>query len=517
VAVTVDDTNYEGTSTATLQILPPLVTWTGSAWNPIAPTALADVVIQGNYTQNASFVCKNLTVNTGITLQINPTYAVTVNGEFVNNGTVILKSPQTGAPAGQLIIYDATPTGNVKVELWLSANTTHYVSAPVSGATTSLFSGVSTLKSYVATTGAWNPTTGNYIGALTQGKGYSVIYTTPRLITFTGVPKGGDFAFYNGLLYEAAGYRADLAGNPYTSAMDWDVLYPLGTRIDPTITYRKSNTQFANYNAVTKATTNGGTRYIPAMQGFSVRQTLANGAVLTATNATKVASTQNYWKDQTVIPNHLKLKAEGVNVIGDESVVMFINDATTEYDYMYDGEKMFVPETDFCHLYSRTSTNENLAINALAETQAVSMYFKSGVSGTHSISIVDFNFDNYSTVILEDIATGKLTDLRKSKYEFYYNAGNERQFIVHFSNSTTSIENIANEQVKIYSAERSIYINNPTEELLDVSIYDVTGRLVYRNNTVGAGINRLNINKMQGIYMVKAVGKQTTTAKVFIE
>jgi len=517
VSVSIIDANYQGTNTASLQIIPPAVIWTGSAWNPVAPTALADVTIQGNYTQNASFICKNLTVNSGVTLQINPTYSVTVNGEFVNSGTIILKSPQNGGVAGQLIIYDATPTGNVKVELWLSANTTHYIAAPVAGATTSLFSGVSTLKSYIASTGAWNPSSGNYVGALTQGKGYSVIYTTPKLITFTGLPKGGDFAFYNGLLYEAAGYRADLAGNPYTSAIDWDVLYPLGTRIDPTITYRKSNTQFANYNAVTKATTNGATKFIPAMQGFSIRQTLANGAVLTATNAVKVAAIQNYWKDETVISNHLKLKAEGVNVIGDESVVMFIADATTQYDYLYDGEKMFVPETDFCHLYSRTSTNENLAINALAETQAVTMYFRSGVSGAHSISVVDFNFDNFSTVILEDIATGKMTDLRKLKYEFYYTTGSEKQFIVHFSNSTTSIESVVNEQVKIYSAERSIYVNNPTSELLDVSIYDVMGRLVYRTNGIGVGINRLNINSLSGIFMVKAVGKQTTTAKVFVE
>jgi len=492
--------------------------WNGTTWVGGVPDITLSAIIAGNYNQNANFVCNNLTINSSTILTINAGNYVTVNGNYTNNGSVILKSPKNGGAAGSLII-NGTATGNIGVELWLSANTMHYIASPVTNATTSVFTGAPIIKYYIASSGTWNPASGNYTGALTQGKAYSVTYVTPTTITFNGVPKGGSFEFYsNNLLYNVASI-ADLGGNPFTSAIDWMALYNLVTtkNISPTISYRISNLQFATYCATTGAQTNGGQRYIPAMQGFSVRAMATSAAVLTATNAVKVnATTVAYMKNDEIVDNSLKLKASGNNVVGDETMILFRADATTGFDDLYDGEKTFVPENEFCHLYSRSSEGLNLAINTLPETQSMDLFFRAGVSGNYNIDLANMNLNNYSTVVLEDIAAGTFTNISNGTYSFAYATGSEKPFRLHFGEVNSAVNKI-DAVTQVYSAGKFVYVTNPTTEQVSVSIYDINGKCVFESKT-GNGLQRIALNTITGMYLVKISGNSNmTTTKVMIQ
>jgi len=501
---------------------PATTTWSNISWDLGMPTPSSNAVITGTYTcdgTNPSIQCKNLTISAGKSLIVNPGYSVTVNGDLSNSGTVLLKSAGNAtAPTGSLIIF-GNATGNITVQLWLSANTMHYVSAPVANVQATVFNGAPTVKSYAsAASGTWNPTTGNYTGTLTQGKGFSVTYTTPTTVTFTGVPKGGSFDFYSGILNNVGGV-ADIGGNPFPSAIDWNVLYALTTtkNICPTITYRISNLQTANYCATTGAQTNGGQRYIPAMQGFSVRAMATSAAVLTATNAVKVnATTVAYMKNDEIVDNSLKLKASGNNVVGDETMILFRADATTGFDDLYDGEKTFVPENEFCHLYSRSSEGLNLAINTLPETQSMDLFFRAGVSGNYNIDLANMNLNNYSTVVLEDLISGTFTNISNGTYSFAYATGSEKPFRLHFGEVNSAVNKIG-AVTQVYSAGKFVYVTNPTTEQVSVNIYDLNGKCVYNGRT-GNGLQRIALNAITGMYLVKVSGNsKMTTTKVMIQ
>jgi len=495
-----------------------LTTWRGTSWDAGVPNGTVNAVIAANYTSTANIVCSNLTVNAGITLNVAAGSYVTVNGDLANSGTVLLKATTNATPTGSLIVY-GNETGNLSSQLWLSGNSTHYISSPVTNATTSVFTGSPVIKSYMASNGTWNPATGNYSGVLTQGKGYSVVYTTPTTVTFTGAPKNGNFDFYSGLLYNVASI-ADNGGNPYTSAIDWNALYALSTtkNICPTISYRTSNLQIGNYCATTGASTNGGQRYIPAMQGFSIRPMTTATAVLTATNAVRVhATTVNYMKSDNIVDNSLKLTASGGNVIGDETMIMFRPDATTGFDNLFDGEKTFVPENNFCHLYSRSSDGFNLAINTLPQTQSIDLYFRAGLSGNYKIDLTNMNLFNYSTVVLEDVVAGTFNNITTGSYNFAYKTGSEKPFRLHFGDNNTALNNNTAATLQVYSAGKFVYVNNPNAEQVTVSIYDLSGKKIYENKT-GFGLQRIAVNAVNGMYLVKVSGNsKMTTAKVMIQ
>jgi len=503
----------------TFSVRKSLTTWNGTVWDNGAPDAAVNATLAGSYVVGVlpNIICKTLTLQAGYNLEIDAGYYVTVNADFINNGTVLLKSAAGTAPTGSLII-SGNVTGNVSVQLWLSGNTTHYMSAPVANATTSVFTGLPTVKSYIASTGLWNPATGNYVGALTQGKGYSVSYAVPVTLTFKGLPKSGSFDFYNGLLYNVASVT-DNGGNPFTSAIDWYAMYNLSTtkNISPIISYRITNSQFATYSAATGAATNGGQRYLPAMQGFCVRPT-NSGAVLTATNAVKVhASAVNYMKNTEIIDNSLKLKATGDNVTGDETMILFRDDATTGFDDMYDGEKLFVPEPEFCHLYSRATDGYNLAINTLPEAKAVNLFFRAGVSGMFNIDLANINLNNISTVYLEDLATGTITNLSTGAYSFKYEAINsDKTFVLHFG-MPTAVNKVTPEVIAtVYSNNHSVYVlSNKIGG--NIIIYNLQGTVI-ANRNITSDITRVDMNVASGIYLVKIIeNNKVITQKVLIE
>jgi hypothetical protein len=61
-------------------------TWNGSAWSPAAPDASTDAIIASSTLIPAAMSCKNLTINSGITLTSNVSRTVQVYGDIINNG-----------------------------------------------------------------------------------------------------------------------------------------------------------------------------------------------------------------------------------------------------------------------------------------------------------------------------------------------------------------------------------------------------------------------------------------------
>lgn len=61
-------------------------TWNGTSWTPSAPTSTTDAIIASSTAITAVLNCKNLTINSGVTLTSTVSFSVNVYGDITNDG-----------------------------------------------------------------------------------------------------------------------------------------------------------------------------------------------------------------------------------------------------------------------------------------------------------------------------------------------------------------------------------------------------------------------------------------------
>lgn len=112
-------------------------TWNGTAWsNTIGPDATTDAIINGDYAETTDITAKNLTINTGFTVNVNPLNTLTVAGNLVNNGSIIFESTEAGTARFAAYTGEAiSGTGTTTVERYIPAKRAwRLLTAPLKGA-----------------------------------------------------------------------------------------------------------------------------------------------------------------------------------------------------------------------------------------------------------------------------------------------------------------------------------------------------------------------------------------------
>ncbi|MEI6766548.1 MAG: right-handed parallel beta-helix repeat-containing protein [Bacteroidota bacterium] len=458
VAPTTATTYYvraEGDCNTTLCVSTPVAvnicgeSWTGAVgtswgdpgnWSMSAvPTAATDVIIP-NLTNKpvitGAAVCKNLTINSGATVTINPGYSLTANGPTFLNGAqcLILKASTTGT--GSFIDNGTiSGSGTAKIERYVTANDWHYISSPIGTATAALFNG-SYLKKWLEATYAWlnitSPST-----ALTVTTGYTLKTLTNKTIAFIGKPNTGTYVIpVTRNTTQVTSKRGwNLVGNPYPSTINWDAPGMIKNHVDNAIyIYNQTYANYATY--VNGFGVNGGSGFITPEQGFFV--TCANPfttGTLTMSNSVRTHKDTTFFKSNPV--DYIRLKVhEGT--FTDEIIVRYAATATDLFDSDYDGIKIIGGGTQ---LWSSTAADTSLsysinALNSIQATPDVPLSFRAGSAGTFTITAQDFNsFDPSVSIVLEDLKTNTSTDIREnSLYQFTADPSDDlNRFILHFN------------------------------------------------------------------------------------
>jgi hypothetical protein len=181
-------------------------------------------------------------------------------------------------------------------------------------------------------------------------------------------------------------------------------------------------------------------------------------------------------------------------------LIGYIEGATNSWDNNYDG--LTVNSNAFLDFYS---INENMKLivqgRALpfVETDVVPLGYKSTIAGEFTISI-DHAIGDLSTdaIYLEDKATGIIHDLRNSNYTFITAIGTfENRFVLRYTNKTLAINDFkdAEQNVLVSVKDKVIKVTSTTEIINNVSIFDVTGKLLY--SKTGVGSTELQISNLQ--------------------
>ncbi len=566
-------TTVSGTSTTTFNNVVTTGTLTGHA---------TDMNIAGNWTNNGSYTHNSGRINfTGITTYSGSSNATLFKVEIKPNNSLKVASGKTITMDSTLYIRSTDPhnmgqlvmennsaylvggTNNkrVYVEVYDTLNTWHYISSPIyngaKGAQINLFGYY--VQKYNEPTQKWVALVGK--DSLRVGVGYSIKYSTyapSRTITF----KEQISKLHNGTitlsLTNTAGSNNgggwNLVGNPYPCAIDWAAAEGWNnTNVDPTYyVWDGVLSRYATYNKNTSISTNmdnvnrGGQQFIPAMQGFYIfcsdgSPTFSGSGTLSMDNRVRTDSavySQNrpfwFWKkgaEQNTNPlmsSVFSLKVSG-NGYSDESMIGFKSDATGSFDRDYDAYKLISPVENVPQINTTTLDDYKMqvAINFLpqdySQKSTVPLQFTVGQAGTYTISSNNALFDPSVMVTLEDVKTGKMTDLQNATYTFKSEAvTNENRFLIHFGAiAPTSVkEKELNELVTIYTDKNNIVIRNTSNvnEKGLITIYDMLGKEVSSRELTPNSLTSIEMNdKAQSVYFVRIMtDNKTFTKKVCI-
>jgi len=469
-----------------------------------------------NSTHNvsANMAYQNVTVQGDGKLSVDAGKILTVTGDF------IIQSDASGTGS---FIQNGTLNvgGDITVQKYLPNTTTTgwTLSVPVLNADASVFSGSDGLYFYNSSTPGWQEITS---GALQQMTGYVTRFSLTQTIEFDGTLNNGTYT-RNDLVRTTSpvNYGWNYVGNPYPSPIDWDASPGISrTNINNAIYFRRSDGNMASY--VNGSDTNGGTRYIPAMQAFWVQVTLGQTTgSLQITNDARVHQTNNIYK--ALLDDVLRLTINR-NSFTDETIIRFMDLATNGFDGSYDAHKMFSSNDDYPQIYSLVA-NDELSINTLPSltvNTVVPLGFTTENAGSHSITSAEVNtFDNNITILLEDLDENVITDLRlQNAYTFNTTSGQfNNRFVVHFNTlATETFNEMGPNDTKIYAYGNAVYITNIFGNSSDLTIYNMLGQPVLNQQLKSNILKKINTNLSAGTYLVKVTGNdRIISQKVYIK
>lgn len=556
---------YATTDTVWQNTVPP-------SWSNGAPDATKNVIIDTSYStsSNGSFVSNDLTVNSGAKLKINAKGSVTVNGKIINKGNATdfiiedsgnLLQNNNAQNAGDITVKKTALIPQMGYNYWsspVSGQNLYQFSEGYNQATTNgngtpwnRFFVYNESNDYFVNSIA-NEITLNASSVFQPARGYAIRgkNSFPKIITpesapskfeFAGIPQNGDYS--HALKYTGRGFN--MVGNPYPSNLDLDELFNLNSSKIFTIAYCWTNNdnigqaqtqQGSNYTGNNYAIYNGvgGTSatyfgyngkkpngYASVGQAFIVKTKVAGkDQPLTFRNNMRTASTANFFNksadNKASQKNRFWLEFKSPEDINNEILIGYVANATNNYDNGLDTELMSIASDSFWSILDARKLGIQGRQENFTTDDAVKLGIKASIAGNYTISLTDRDgiFSSGQTVYLRDRYLNKVIDLSSGPYVFTSNSGQyeDRFEIIYRSLETLGTDSSVKKGIQIYKDNQNFIVRSD-ENLENVSVYDSVGRLIFTSKTVKKEVLIDKTNLSEGMYIIKAVSKNTTITK----
>ncbi len=426
------------------------------------------------------------------------------SASFIDNGTVNIQ-------------------GEVYADFHLDQDRWHYVSPPVDGAMSEVFLDIY-LADWFEDTQSWA-----YINPidipLNQGEGFaawsSSSTTGNKTIVFTGGDLNTGTINLNVTATDIDGSISidpdegwNFVGNPYPSAIDWDLAGWTKTNLINSV-YVWDGSQYLVWNGSVGNLTDG---IIPTMQGFMVKASDFNPS-LQLSNSTRIHGSAPY--KSVAVNNLLSIKVEG-NEYSDEAFIHFNKQASIGFDNQYDAYKRFGDE-NAPQLYSMLE-GIKYSINELpsGKLKSIPMGFQCGEAGSFTLTFKGVkDIITNEEITLEDTKENAFINLStQSSYTFDASTGDDAmRFILHFG--ALGEEEIPSDNVvEVYSCKDKIFIENPSNiQGIEMDIMNVTGQIIHHASLSSNTTSTLQIDIPAAYYFVRLKMKDGTsyTKKIFVQ
>ena len=356
-------------------------------------------------------------------------------------------------------------------------------------------------------------------------KGYLVAYGDNFQTTksYTGVPNTGDkvCSFQD----VETNCSWDLAGNPFPSAIDWDLVTDKSNLVTeyyyiwnedkaggPGYEFWKDDLHYSS------SMVNG---KIPPMQAFFVKVDPKGEKSIGLPNTARVHDNDNWLKEMKVQDYKVSVTlSNGRNY--DKTFLMFEENNSSGKD-RNDAEKLFSLNLGIPQVYTMVDQDEKCALNALpyfTERTTVPLGIVPPAEGDYSFTVEGFeNLNSITGLSLEDLKLNYTHNLLQNPVYSFTSDGNEdaSRFLLHFT-GTISIDERNNDRFHIYSLENNLYISTQTGfPNARVIISNILGQEIYSGTLSDQTLNKIEMNANRGYYIVKIQNESAVqTSKIFI-
>ena len=554
----------------------PDTTWNGTAWSSGKPSLQSNAIIASNFNMTGeSLSVNNLTVNSGVTLSLQSDRSFKVNGNVVNNGTILVNNN-----ASYLLVDGSVRTGTGKVivkrQANLKKNDYNYWSSPVSGQNLFGFS-VGTPTNYFTfyheptdtfkRTGLdANSTFAAGMGYAIRGKdSYSTTLQETDMFTFEGVDNNGNITV-NLQRSPGADKGYNLVGNPYPSNISFTNLYNYGnnrnailnkqwfwTTLNDVTTQQGSNYAGNNYATFVSGVGGVGPSYVsgdieePSLrplgftkigQGFLV-QARANNVPLTFTNSIRSSNTADSIffnksendkggdggegdgdEEPQAIIDRYWLKFVNPNNIANTILIAHVPYATDDYDEDYDANMFSVGNDAFYSIVDPYKLHIQARKSPISNSTAIGLGYVSSLAGNAIIALDDKEGvfkNNLKAIYLKDNQTGSVTNLQNGYYTFATAKGaNESRFTILYENNFLATQNNAWKEVQVYKDKNELVIRGDSN-INSVDLFDASGKLVRHMSGKNSKDLRVDTAEfIKGFYIMKITSEKGITTKKVI-
>ncbi|UPZ16557.1 T9SS sorting signal type C domain-containing protein [Flavobacterium humidisoli] len=494
------------------------------------PDVGVDPIISGT---DASFFASRLTIENNGSLIVEETNSITVTNEVsvLGNGVLIFENNSS-----LVQIADVSNTGNITYirKTPVRRFDLTYWSSPVADITMNEFSPETLFDKYFYWTSDFKWAT-NLYGTMSMepGRGYSIrgpqSFDTgsPSVFSgeFIGVPNNGTiqgpvagaekFCFF-GNPYPSAIYADqfihDNAANFYGTLFFWTHNTSPRITVPGGNTYTYTNDDYAIYNLSGDTTVGNLTGigapspgnqeplkgYIAAGQGFFAKARTGQRGVFTNSMRVPSSNSQFYKAAKTEVVEKHRVWLNFTNTEGafKQLLVGYITGATNLFDFNYDAVTMNAnPYVDFYSI----NDNKKLVIQGRAVpfvvTDTIPLGYKSTIKeGAFTIAIDHTDGDLADKdIYLQDKVTNTVHNLKSGGYTFISAPGTFLdRFVLRYTNpndgKSLGNEDFENQDKRVFVSvkDKNIRLQSmPEQENLDeVAIYDVGGKLLYRKKQI---------------------------------
>jgi hypothetical protein len=464
-------------------------------------------------------------------LGINNTSGVSVSSAMAVNGTISLiagilttnNNLTINFNNGGNIAYNASDAGGISGNVTGTRNLiakTHYIAAPFSGAASAQVQATTPLfvnpywkmysKNFTAQN--WAAVT-DVTTAMPLGTGFSLSLPIAAPLTLTGTYNHA-FAFSSPSYSNLATLKYFLVGNPYPSTLDWDNASGwTKTNIGGAIYYWDPATSKTAYY-VGGVGTNGGTRYVPAMQSFMVVCDGTGGSSSLSINNNARNSLQNpsYWRVASEDIIRVHLTAEDF-ILRDETVIRFNENASNKFDFELDAFKILNTGVN-PSVYTRVGT-QNCSINSYAtpdSAKVIPLFAKLATDGTYTL-----NFEN-SNLNIQYVLHDKQLGVEQSITKRYTFVGTSKDSVNRFELKLRESAVTVTTGLQSANKTRGLQINSSVKgfilqsdrfvgDVASIELADVTGNTVKRisNQSIASNSTFVPVDLADGTYIVKVM------------
>lgn len=514
--------------------------WSNSDnWSNGIPTATSTSIIASGIANqpiiiSANNSIKKLTINSGASLEIGATGALTASENITNNGMLTINSDASNN--GSLILEGTySGTSNITYERYVSDGW-HLLSSPINNQNISEFKNlvatnanrfaIATYNNSLASNRYeyyTNNTGTNDIdaaGNFVKGQGYSVRKLTAGTFQFTGIPNTDDISISILDNSISIGNKWNLVGNPFTTSIALNVdadatnnfLTANASKLNPArVAIYQWNSASNSYDIINQAT--GSAKYAAPGQGFFVEAVDGGETLVFSEVLQKQISGNVFSKNNSIIPEITLTLREGTT--SKTTQIKYFENTTEGLDIGYDAG-VFSEDSSSLKIYTHLVANGkgiDFGLQCLPNNNYSSMVIPLGISSkenkTLTVSVQSLNLPSSVDVYLEDKQTNVFTNLNKEDYSFTTteNISGIGRFYIHTKSQVLRTDAVSSiEKINMYQTEtNNLRIVGIQAGKVQMQIYNTLGKAIFNTSFIGNGLNdvALPVHISTTVYLIK--------------